>query len=153
MIESGSTVLRLERVIDATIEQVFDAWATPEELMGWFGPDGCVVTGVETELVVGGRYSISMTVPGGGEVYHFGEYLEIEPPSRLVFTWVLSDQPCEGAAGQRAATQVSIILTAVGSKTGLTLLHERLPDSGSVAGHRKGWSGSLERLSRHLLVR
>ena len=148
MTEAGaeSTVLHLHRLIDAPAEKVFRAWTNPSELMRWFGPDGCSVDEVESELVVGGRYSIRMTVPGGEKVHHFGEYLELESPHRLAFTWVLSDQPCDGSAGQLADTKVVLDLAERGGKTALTLIHERLPNANAVEGHRMGWEGSLVRL-------
>ncbi len=147
---SSSTILRLSRVFDAPIERVFEAWTSPAELMAWFGPEGCVVDSVEADLRVGGCYSIDMTVPGGEKVHHFGVYLEVDPPERLVFTWVLSDQPCKGGRGQDADTTVFLDLSAIGSKTELTLVHERLPGAEVVEAHRVGWSGSLSCLDSHI---
>ena len=95
-------------------------------------------------------YSISMTVPGGEQVHHFGQYLEVDPPTRLVFTWVISNQPCEGSQGSEANTKVTLDLVSVGTSTNLSLLHEQLPSADAVKGHRIGWSGSLLRLSKHL---
>ena len=137
--DHGSKVLRLHRILDAPAGKVFKAWTNPSDLMRWFGPDGCVVDEVKSELVVGGRYSIRMTVPGGEMVHHFGEYLELEPPHRLAFTWVLSDQPCDGSTGQQADTKVVLDLVERGDKTELTLIHQRLPNKGAIDGHRMGW--------------
>ncbi len=147
----NSEALRIYRLLDAPVDEVFQAWVDPAELMSWFGPQGCVVDSVEADCSVGGRYSILMTIPGGSQVRHVGHYLEVDPPNRLVFTWILADQACEGDRGHHAETTVYLDLVAVGDKTELTLTHESLPDTGAVEAHRVGWSGSLDRLVASLL--
>lgn len=73
-----------------------------------------------------------------------GEYVEIEPPQRVVFTW--------GVAGQDSlppgSTTVEIVLTADGPDTIVELFHHDLP-AGEFDSHLAGWTAKLDRLVRH----
>jgi len=75
-----------------------------------------------------------------------GEYLEIEAPKRLVFTWVSHFMP---EAQQR--TRVTLDLHEAGrGKTRLVLTHDLLPEGDAYDGHDGGWSEILRRLAEHL---
>lgn len=70
-----------------------------------------------------------------------GEYVEVEPPRRVVFTW--------GVPGRDAlppgSTTVEVVFTAEGPDTLVELFHRGLPP-GEVDGHLEGWTGMLDRL-------
>ena len=129
--------LTLTKHLKAAPEVVFDAWTTPAHMSGWLSPmTTCSVP--ELDLKVGGKYRIDMH--GDGEDYvHTGEYLEIERPNRLVFTW-FSD-----GTGQQE-TQVTLEMTPEGDGTLLTLTHERFPSEESKGNHEKGWLAIMEKL-------
>lgn len=146
----AAATLSITRVFASSIERVFAAWTTPEFISQWFGPEGFEVLNTKCELLVGGKYSISLRSPKGGEVHHFGEYVQIERPYLLVFTWILSDQDCVGSAGRNTNTLVSIRLAPHEQGTELTLVHEKLPDTDALKGHRFGWEQSLLKLQRFL---
>ena len=73
------------------------------------------------------------------EIEHVGEFLEVEPPHRLSFTW------SSPYTGDRPSL-VSIDLAATDGGTDLILRHGRLP-AGAAASHRGGWGSMLERLA------
>ena len=95
--DTSIALLEIERTFAAPPEKVFDALTQPEKMNQWFfGMDhGCAR--VEQDFRVGGTYTINMMTPEGedgscdGEVRHapHGEYLEIDRPNRLVFTWIM----------------------------------------------------------------
>lgn len=143
--------LNLKRVLTADIEKVFEAWTRPEVISQWFGPEGFEVSKSEIELSVGGKYLIEMHSPDGNQIKHFGEYLEIAHPNRLIFTWELDNQQCQGSEQLTSTTIVTINLTAVGrNKTELNLLHEKLPTQQAYDGHQFGWVSSLGCLEQFL---
>jgi uncharacterized protein YndB with AHSA1/START domain len=77
---------RVSRRFQASAEEVFDAWLDPELAREWFGPGLGEMTRVEIDASVGGTFWLVQR--RGGEVAeHTGEYLEIDRPRRLVFTW------------------------------------------------------------------
>jgi uncharacterized protein YndB with AHSA1/START domain len=92
---------------------------------------------------VGGGFRIVMQGrPQGGDHEHRGEYLVIEPPSLLSFTWIsrsTDDKP----------TVVTIEFHERGTGTELVLTHRRLPPK-AVEGHRKGWTDILRLLDEAL---
>jgi uncharacterized protein YndB with AHSA1/START domain len=92
---------------------------------------------------VGGKYRIEMDRGDGTIFVAFGQYLEIEPPRRLVFTW-------SSAVPKVKRSVVTIVLEPVGRATELTLTHELLPDTDEGRAHGIGWEGSLANLERYL---
>ena len=80
--------IRLERVFDAAPEEVFEAWGDAESLAAWMCPGSDMASAtVEVDFRVGGRFRIVMH-GSEQEFTQTGEYLEIDPPRRLAFTWV-----------------------------------------------------------------
>ena len=80
--------LIVRRTFDAPPNLVFLAWTTPELLMRWWAPKsgGVALISCEADVRVGGSYRL---VFGGGAaptMAFFGRYLEVVPPSRLVWT-------------------------------------------------------------------
>jgi len=91
-----------------------------------------------SDPVVGGRFRVVMK-GWGRELTHIGEYLVIERPTRLVFTW--QSEP----AGD---TLVAVEFTRVtDQRTLVTLTHERFPTGEQRDLHRDGWTALLETLA------
>jgi uncharacterized protein YndB with AHSA1/START domain len=81
------------REFDAPIELVFDVLTKPEHVRNWFAPFEEEVTVCEIDLRVGGDYHIVMVTGDGTECSFRGTYLEVEPPSRTVETWLFEGWP------------------------------------------------------------
>jgi uncharacterized protein YndB with AHSA1/START domain len=137
MEESPSTsgALRVRRFIRATPDEVFRAWTEPGLIEGWMSPAGSARA--EVDLRVGGRFRVVMA-GAGMEIEHTGEYLEVQPPKRLSFTW---RSPYTG----NDPSVVRVVLSPLEDGTELVLTHERLPE-GAAPSHRDGWGRMLERL-------
>ena len=148
--EQGYQALHLKRIFNAPIEKVFAAWSDAKQLALWFGPLGFVVVKSEVNLVVGGEYNIVIQSPDGQQIRHFGEYVAVSPPTKLVFTWVLENQACGGSQNQQANTLVSIHFTAVAEGTQIELSHERLPNKEAYDGHSFGWNSSFDALASYI---
>ena len=91
--------LVLERLIDATPEQLFRAWTDPELMKQWFVPKPWTISHVETDVRPGGSSYVVMRSPEGQEFPNRGVYLEVVKNRKLVFTdaytsaWVPSEKP------------------------------------------------------------
>jgi uncharacterized protein YndB with AHSA1/START domain len=83
----------LTRAFEAPIELVFDVFTTPEHVRKTFAPYGEEVTVCSIDLRVGGSYHYVMVTDDGTEMSFRGTYLEIEPPTRTVQTWVFDGWP------------------------------------------------------------
>jgi uncharacterized protein YndB with AHSA1/START domain len=136
------SVLRLERTFNAPARAVFDAWTSAEMLRRWWpaGPDWDTPV-AEVDLRVGGRLRLVMRGPDGQEFGGGGEYIEITPPDRLVFTWRWDADGPEGAQ----LVEVDFTEQANGTTT-VVLTNRGLEDEASQRSHREGWQASFDNL-------
>lgn len=134
--------LRISRHFDASPERVFDAWLDPATAGRWLfsAPNGEMVK-VDIDARVGGHFCFRDR-RDGEDVDHVGEYLQIDRPRRLVFTFGVPKYA-------EAMTRVTIDIVPVGSGCDLTLLHEDvLPEWADAT--TEGWTGILEHLQQNL---
>lgn len=129
-----NTDVRLERVLPATIDRVYDAWTRPELLTQWYCPNPTLDLKVDADVRVGGDYVVTM----GPHVVR-GTYLEVDPPKLIVFSWQWDD-------GGGEVSQVRVELTEVADGTRMLLSHTGLSSAEDAAGHLEGWQAELERL-------
>ena len=140
-----STPLRIvvARVLSASPEEVFDAWTDPESLAVWMCPGSVRGSVVAVDARVGGRFRIVMKGPDCDHE-HTGEYLALDRPRKLVFTWISTET-------HGRATTVSVEMRPHDEgRTELTLTHEGLPDETAGVRHRQGWVDILEKLGSHV---
>jgi uncharacterized protein YndB with AHSA1/START domain len=81
------------REFDAPLELVFDVLTKPEHVRNWFAPFTDRVTECSIDLRVGGTYHIVFVTEDGTECSFRGTYLEVEPPTRTVATWLFEGWP------------------------------------------------------------
>ncbi|WP_127130784.1 SRPBCC domain-containing protein [Georgenia sp. SYP-B2076] len=134
-------LLELTCTLDAPRERVFRMLTEPAELARWWGPHGFTMPETELDLRAGGRYRFSMLTPGGDVFHVSGEFLEIDPPARLVYTFRW-DEP----APDDRETVVTLSLAAAGDATAVSLSHGVFATEERLALHRGGWTDSFERL-------
>lgn len=78
--------LSLTRLIDAPRAKVYRCWSEPELLKQWFAPKPFTTPVAELDLRPGGGNLIVMKSPEGQEMPNRGQYLEVIPNERIVFT-------------------------------------------------------------------
>jgi uncharacterized protein YndB with AHSA1/START domain len=139
--EEAATELVVRRLIPVPRERVFAAWLDPASLARWMCPGEVTRTMAEVDARVGGKFRIVMA-HGRGDGDHWGEYLAIEPPALLSFTWISANTGL-------APTIVTIEFLQRGASTELVLTHRRLPDT-KVETHRKGWTDIVRKLGDYL---
>lgn len=81
------------RQFNAPIDLVFDVLTKPEHVRNWFAPFTDRVTECSIDLRVGGDYHIVFVTEDGTECSFRGTYLEVEPPTRTVETWLFEGWP------------------------------------------------------------
>ena len=131
--------VNLKKTINAPIEKVFHAWLDAGTLSRFMTPlPGMPEPRVEVDGREGGSFAIYMQV-GDEEIPHSGEYLEIIPHSRLVFTWK-SPFSTDGST-------VTIRFSALGAnRTLVELVHVKFRGEAEQASHKSGWTNVLEKL-------
>jgi uncharacterized protein YndB with AHSA1/START domain len=117
------------------------ALTEPAELAKWWGPRGFTTPGIDLDLRVGGGYRFTMQPPGGDPFHLSGEFLEINPPGGLVYTfrWDESDP-------DDRQTVVTLSLSDVADTTQVSLSQGEFATEARLALHRGGWTDSLEKL-------
>ena len=143
----GTNGFTTRRVFAAARERVWREWTEPERFADWFGGTACEVPleTVAMDVRPGGAWRATMVCqPGRGEIRWTGEYREVMPPVRLVFT--ISDQP-----GDDRYELVTVQLTDLGD--GRTEMHleqrgHQRPDEYDRA--ERGWGSFFDRLDERV---
>jgi uncharacterized protein YndB with AHSA1/START domain len=129
---TDTTVYERTLAIDASPETVWEFLVDPEKLMRWKGINA------DLETQPGGIFRCEV-IPG-----HVarGEYVEIDKPNKLVFTW--------GWDGSEdvppGSSTIEIELASAGDGTSLRFVHRDLPNAEAIASHAHGWDHYLPRL-------
>ncbi len=120
--------------IAASPETVFEFFTDPDKMIQWMG-----------------RSAELDPRPGGGfrcvaneEAVAVGEYVELDPPHRVVFTWGWDGEESVTPPG---SSRVEVLLAADGDGTRLRLIHHDLPSAESAEKHGHGWRHYLDRLT------
>jgi uncharacterized protein YndB with AHSA1/START domain len=138
----GGFVLEQARVFEAPAEQIFGLFTQPTELARWWGPHGFTTPEIHIDVRVGGSLRLTMQPPDGEPFHLSGEFLEIESPSRLTFTFRW-DEPVP----DDRETVVALTLDSRGARTTvLTLTQGEFATEERLELHRSGWADSFEKL-------
>jgi uncharacterized protein YndB with AHSA1/START domain len=131
-VAAGTFTVKSEIRIDAAPEAIFPFLTDPQKIVRWKGVDAMV------EASPGGVYRVNVT----GVKHAVGEYVEVDAPHRVVFTW--------GWEGDEqlppGSSTVTIELISDGEGTIVRLTHSGLPE-GADAAQLQGWEHFLPRLA------
>lgn len=119
--------------IAASPEEIWPYLTDPARYARWMGTD------VELEPEPGGTYDVRMKEG----LRASGEFVELDPPNRLVFTWGWDHDPVVAPG----TTRVEVTLEPDEHGTLVRLRHHDLPDPASCEHHRMGWVQYLGRLA------
>jgi len=142
------TSLTLVRRIAARPSIVFEALTTPDGIACWWGPDAGPVLFAEADVRVGGPFRVRFRMLDGSEHESCGEYTEVVKPTRLAMTWRWTHGGDPAESGGESLVEID--LRPIGTGTELTFTHSRLQTETARDSHKKGWSGALDKLERHL---
>ncbi len=129
---TDTTVYERTLAIDASPETVWEFLVDPEKLMRWKGINA------DLDTQPGGIFRCEV-IPG-----HVarGEYVEIDKPNKLVFTW-----GWDGSEDVPPGSSTIVIeLASDGDGTSLRFVHQDLPNAEAIASHAHGWDHYLPRL-------
>ena len=146
MTASDGLLLRITTALPAPRSDVFRAMTEPEQLAKWWGPRGFTIPRVEIDPRPGGGYRIEMQPPEGDSFQLSGEFIEVDPPARLVYTfrWDPPDP-------DDRETAVTLSLRDGDDETEVELTQGEFATEERRALHEGGWTDSFDRL-RELLT-
>ena len=135
----------LKRRLNASAEKVYAAWTEPAQIAHWFGPSETVAGSVHAEMDVrvGGRFRVSFKTENGEPHELGGIYREVVPNEKLVFSWAWHTTP-------ERESLVTVLIRKEGDGAMLTLTHEQFFDEAARDGHKRGWTGTLDKLEHYL---
>jgi uncharacterized protein YndB with AHSA1/START domain len=139
--QPSELALHLKRVLPATPSVIFKACTEPMGLAKWWGPRGFTTPRIEIDLRVGGRYRFAMQPPDGALFHLTGEFREIDPPSRLAYTFLW-----EPPDPDDLETLVVLSFRDADGSTEVGLTQGVFATEARRALHEQGWSESFERL-------
>ncbi len=128
----GPSVVEREVHIDARPETVFEFFVDPAKMTRWKGRQATL------DPAPGGEYRVEIN----DQAVAVGEYVELDPPRRVVFTWGWDGHPTVPPG----TSTVEVTLTPDGDGTLLRLVHRDLPAE-EVEQHAHGWDHFLPRLA------
>ena len=150
---ASGLILRMTRTFDATPDRVFAAWTDPQAFGSWFGPVGMKTVLCEVDPRVGGVWRLmgeGKNVPGRQTADFVrptvsGKYLEIEPPTRLVFTFAWHEKD-DFASPRGQETIVTLQFKPAGQGTEMAFTQAVFKDQLALAAHNRGWTESFDKL-------
>ena len=138
--------LVIKRVFDAPADLVFEAWATPKLFTQWWVPksSGATLISWDMDIRVGGGYRLEFGHPSFDKtMFFFGKYLEVTPPSRLVWT---NEESVDGSV-------TTVTFEEKDGKTHL-VMHELYPSKEAldqaIGGQDSGLPETFEQLDEFL---
>lgn len=135
--------VKLHRVLTASPERVYRAFTESDALARWIAPDGFTCTVHSMEVKVGGKFKMSFKNFTTGKSHSFGgEYLELIPNEKLVYTDVFDDTNLLGIM------KTTVILKKVSCGTELTITQENIPSVIPIEHCYLGWQQSLQYLAK-----
>ena len=148
----------IERTFDASIDTVWAMWTEAEHFANWYGPMGATIPKAEMHVEVGGSRFIAMEMqtPNGPMQMHFaGEYVEITPKTRLVYTEAMADadgnlmtaEQMGMPAGSPMNTSVVVELEDLGAATRMVMTHQGVPEDSPGA---QGWQMAIDKLAERI---
>ena len=155
----------INQTFDAPLAAMFNMWTDTKHLSHWTGPAGSQVDFVKADIKPGGASFTCMTVGGGTKMYGKANYLEIEKPTRLVYTQSFCDENQKITRHPMAPTWPEVMKTTVvfaaesPTRTRVTLTWEVAGNATPIeretfnkakAGMAQGWGGSFDTLEAYL---
>jgi uncharacterized protein YndB with AHSA1/START domain len=144
----------IEETFNAGIERVFAAWTDPEKLMKWYAPEGCTIRFKKIEVETGGQFHSCISNPQYGDCWCIGEYKEVLPHSKIVFTMINADEsgnPVNPAdvgmdPDWPGETLVTVLLTEENGKTKLQLRQTVSQELAKRTGAYPSWLQMLSNM-------
>jgi uncharacterized protein YndB with AHSA1/START domain len=144
------------RVFDAPRALVWKAWTDPKYVMQWWGPKGFTSPFCKMDFRVGGKFLCCMKSPDGQEMWNGGEYHEIVPHEKIVYSLYFADSkgnkvdPAELGIEHEAidgARDVAIFEDFGNGQTKLTLIGNETMEEAKNSGQLEGWIEILDKLA------
>lgn len=139
---------QVRRVLNAPIAKVFAAFGDAALVAQWLRPAPDVkLTVLALDFQPGGAYRFVYDTPDGKRMWVSGLYRAIEPPSRIVFSWLIAEPDPHAGID----SEVTVELSPRGERTELFIRHAKFDRPDADSRHEQGWHGALTLLEPLLI--
>jgi uncharacterized protein YndB with AHSA1/START domain len=149
----------IERTFDVPVNLIWQMWTQPEHFKNWYGPKGFTVPVAEMDVRVGGKHLFCMerqTPDGSMKMWSTGEYREVVPNERLVYTDSIADEHgnvvSPSAYGMNdeypVTTEVTVLLEDLDGRTKMVVTHAGVP--ANEGGANAGWEQAFAKMADHI---
>jgi uncharacterized protein YndB with AHSA1/START domain len=138
----------IERTFDAPVALIWQMWTDPEYFKKWYGPKGFTVPVADMDMRVGGKRLVCMemqTPDGSMKMWTTGEYTEIVPKERLVYTESPADE--NGNVVSPSAMGMPDGYPSTTGRTKMIMTHAGVPADSGAGG---GWEQAFDKLADHI---
>ena len=148
--------LVITRIFDAPRELVWKAWTDPKYVMQWWGPKGFTAPVCKIDFRVGGKFLCCMRSPDGTEGWNGGEYFEIVPYEKIVYSMYFADadgnkvDPAQHGIEHEAMDDAHDVVTFEdlgNGQTRVTLIGNESMESAKESGQVEGWNEVLDKVA------
>ena len=146
----------IERTFDAPVDLIWQMWTQPEHFKNWYGPQGFTIPVADMDVRVGGKRLVCMQSPDGSmKMWTTGEFLEIVPNERLVYSDSMADENGNVVSpsamgmpdGYPETTEVTVSLESLGGRTKMVMTQAGMPASSGAGG---GWEQAFTKMADHI---
>ena len=142
---SEGLTLELRRSLPGPPSLVFELFTDPSRLARWWGPRGFTTPSLDYEPREGASYRIEMQPPEGDAFYLAGEFREVDPPTRLAYTFGWEDPDPDDVE-----TVAALSFRDQGESTEVALSQGPFKTEARRELHRGGWTDSFDKLEELL---
>ncbi|WP_422367188.1 SRPBCC family protein [Pelagibius sp.] len=146
----GDDPIVVEGYFPASPERVFSAWTDPEAVMKWFGHGLNSLHSATIDLRPGGAWRFVRTKDAEKSVGFEGEYQEIAPGEKLVFSWAHVVVQADGAREATPYSRVEVTFTPTGKGTTVRVVHSAVRSEDARRGIGGGWQSAFTCLAEIL---
>ena len=148
--------MMVTRIFDAPRELVWKAWTDPNYIMQWWGPNGFTSPVCKVDFRVGGKFLCCMRAPDGQLLWSGGEYHEIVPHEKIVYSMYFADSDGNKVEAEHYgiehqaipdAYDVALFEDLGNGQTRLTLIGNESMDSARESGQLEGWNQILDKFT------
>lgn len=147
--ENNQNHLEAEKTFPVSVDELYDAWIGPDKLKEWWKPAGNQLKEVDIDVTEGGRFRyVFKTNDGEEDLKITGEYKEVEPKKKLVYSWNWELPHTQAVPDNEF--QLTIEFSADGQGSRINVTQENFKDKESIHPHQEGWNKALDDLHNFL---
>jgi uncharacterized protein YndB with AHSA1/START domain len=155
---SSEDAVVIKRSFDAPVDFIWQLWTDSEHFKAWYGPDGATISVSKMDVRVGGSRLVCMEMQsanGPMQMWFSGEYREVVPNERLVYTESMCDENGNLVSpsamgmpeGHPTTTEICVELAAIDGATNMVMTHRGIPSDSPGAA---GWTMALDKLVAYI---